>query len=168
MRRLLVLAIAMGMLIAMSAPASAAKPEEAYGTETFVLTPGCNTPVFGPPQPGLPDCRTADGNVFFTLLNPGTKTGTFTGTQFFEGHGVLFKNLDFVYNGIITFEGTVEGCGTGTVVFYNEGKGNLATGLSRNVQHVLPGKSTVKVQAKLELVDDGNGFSNTIFGSYHC
>jgi hypothetical protein len=76
--------------------------------------------------------------------------------------------LDFVYNGIITFEGTVEGCGEGTVVFYNEGKGNLLTGLSRNVQHVLPGQSTLNVQAKLELVDNGDGVSNTIFGQYHC
>jgi hypothetical protein len=54
------------------------------------------------------------------------------------------------------------------VVFYNEGKGNKLTGLSRNVQHVLPGKSTVNEQAKLDLVDNGDGFSNSIFGSYPC
>ena len=79
----------------------------------------------------------------------------------------MFKNGDFVFTGILTFEGTVEGCGEGTVVFFNEGAGNFATGLSRNHQVTLPGKSTLKVHANLNLVGTGEG-TNDIFGTYHC
>lgn len=152
-------------MLAMAAPASAGKPMPVEGTETYFLTPTCDP---GPPiTPGPATCRTADGNIFLTVSNPGFRTGTFEGTQHFEGDITIFKNLDFVYTGTLTFEGTVDGCGEGTVVFFNEGAGNLLTGLSRNHQVTLSGKGTLKVHANLNLVASGPN-TNDIFGTYHC
>jgi hypothetical protein len=91
----------------------------------------------------------------------------FTGEQHFEGRIKVFKNLDFVFRGILAFTGTVEGCGEGTVVLFNEGSGNFITGLSRNVQHTLSGKGTLPVHAKLDLVGTSPS-TNDIFGRYHC
>lgn len=164
MRRITVLTIAMAMMLALASPASAGRPMEATGVETFQLTPTCSS-ILGE-IPGAPDCRTGNGNTFLTLLNPGTKSGTFEGSQLYEGHVTIFKNGDFTLRGFVTFTGTVEGCGDGTVVFWNEGSGNLATGLTRNHQ-VATGRGTLNVHANLHLFAVGPD-SNEITGSYHC
>lgn len=164
MRRIVVLTIAMAMMFALSSPAIARGPMEASGVETFQLTPTCSS-VLGE-IPGAPDCRTGNGNTFLTLLNPGAKSGTFEGTQLYEGHVTIFKNGDFTLRGFVTFTGTVEGCGEGTVVFWNEGSGNVATGLTRNHQ-VATGGGTLNVHANLHLTAIGEGV-NSIEGSYHC
>lgn len=167
MRRFLVWMIAVAALVALAAPASASRPMEVTGSETFFLTPTCDP---GPPlNPGPafePACRTADGNVFITVLNPAVKTGTFEGTQLFDGTITVFKNGDFVFHGFVTFTGTVEGCGEGTVVFVGEGSGNLVDGLTRSRQHAT-GQGTLGVRANLDLITTGPNTS-AITGTYSC
>jgi hypothetical protein len=169
MRRLVLIALVASVLVAIpaaGASAKADKPMEAYGEETFLLSPTCNPgAAFGGVDPA--DCRTAGPNVFLGLANPGSRTGTFTGEQFFDGKVNAKANGDFTFRGILTFEGTVEGCGEGTVVFFNEGSGNLATGLTRNHQVTLSGKGTLKVHANLDLIPTGEN-TNAITGTYHC
>ena len=155
----------MATMLALAAPVSAGKPMEASGTETFVLTPTCNPgAAFGGVDPA--NCRTAGPNVFLGLANPGAREGTFEGTQFFDGKVNAKANGDFTFRGVLTFEGTVEGCGEGTVMFWNEGAGNFATGLTRNVQHTIAG-GTLKVHANLVLTATGPD-TNSIAGTYHC
>ena len=154
------------LIMALATAASAAKPQSVHGSETFTLSPTCNPgAAFGGADPA--DCKTAGPNVFIGLANPGSREGTFEGKQFFDGKLNVKANGDFTFTGILTFEGTVEGCGTGTVVFFNEGAGNFATGLTRNHQVTLSGKGTLKVHANLNLVPTGAN-TNDIFGTYHC
>lgn len=154
------------LVMALAPAAAAAKPEPVHGTETFTLTPTCNPgAAFGGFDPA--DCRTAGPSVFLGLANPGFRDGTFEGTQFFDGRVNAKANGDFTFRGILTFEGTVEGCGTGTVVFFNEGAGNFATGLTRNHQITLSGRGTLGVHANLNLVPSGEN-TNDIYGTYHC
>lgn len=162
MRGLLMGMVAVAALVASASPAAAAKPMQVEGFETFVLTPTCD-----PSGSTEPACRTADGNVFITLLNPAVKTGTFTGTQLFEGTITLKPNGDFVFHGFVTFTGTVEGCGTGTVVFIGEGSGNFATGLTRSRQHAT-GQGTLGVRANLDLIDTDVPFTSEVTGTYSC
>jgi len=169
MRRTLVLLVGMAFLVVSAAPAAAAgKPMPVTGSETFFLTPTCDP---GPPinlGPSFsPACKQAGPNTTITVSNPGSRTGTFEGDQHFEGTITVFSNLDFVFRGTLTFTGSVEGCGEGTVVFFNEGYGNFATGLERNVQHIVPGKGTLSVKGKLQLVGTSMN-TNDIFGTYHC
>ena len=168
MKRILISAIAFAALLAMTTPVSAGKPVGAYGSETFFLTPTCDPgPLLNPGPAFEPACRTADGNVTITVSNPGSREGTFTGEQLFEGTITVFKNLDFQFRGTLTFTGTVEGCGEGTVVWFNEGSGNFATGLSRNVQHSLPNKGTLGVRSQLTLTGTGPN-TNSISGTVSC
>lgn len=157
MRRLLVLAIVAVSMFATAAPASAAKPRPVTGTEMFEFVPTCGA-----------SCKTADGNVFVTVLNPAVKEGTFAGEQTFDGTVTVFKNGDFVFHGIVTFEGTVEGCGEGTVVFFGAGAGNLATGLTRSTQRTLARPGTLGVHANLTLTDTAVPFTSDVTGTYHC
>ncbi len=143
-------------------PASAAKPQQVTGSETFSIMPTCGEE---------PACKTAGGNLFLTVLNPAVKTGTFEGTQLFDGTITVFKSGDFVFRGTVVFTGTVDGCGEGTVVFKGEGRGNFATGLASSRQHAT-GQGTLGVRANIDLintVDNGDG-SNTseLTGTYSC
>lgn len=169
MRRVLVFATAMAVMVGVVGPASAKQPMEVTGFEDFVLTPTCDPGPPANPGPAFPPpCRTADGNVFITVLNPAVKyDGTFEGTQVFDGTITVFKDGDFVFRGFVTFTGTVEGCGEGTVVFFGEGSGNVATGLSRSIQHAVPGKGTLPVKAKLDLISIDEDTS-AVTGTYHC
>ena len=143
-------------------PASAAKPQEVTGSETFFISPTCDP---------ASSCKTADGNLFLTVLNPAVKTGTFEGTQLFDGTIIVFKSGDFVFQGTVVFTGTVEGCGEGTVVFQGEGRGNFATGLASSRQHAT-GQGTLGVRANLDLintVDNVDGSSTSeLTGTYSC
>ena len=166
MRRILVLTVAFAAFVALAVPASASKPMEVHGTEAFSLVPTCD-----PTGSTEPACRTANGNVFITVLNPAVKTGTFEGTQLFDGTITLFSNGDFVFHGTVTFTGTVEGCGDepGTVVFKGEGGGNFATGLTRSRQHAT-GQGTLGVRANIDLIsaDDPSTSVSEITGTYSC
>lgn len=145
-----------------AAPASAASPQEVTGSETFFISPTCDP---------ASSCKTAGGNLFLTVMNPAVKTGTFEGTQLFDGTIIVFKSGDFVFRGTVVFTGTVDGCGEGTVVFKGEGRGNLATGLASSRQHAT-GQGTLGVRANLDLintVDNADGSSTSeLTGTYSC
>jgi hypothetical protein len=143
-------------VLAFAGPAAASSPLAAAGVETYV--------------PNFTFERFADGNVVLTALNPGAKTGTFTGTEVADFTLVLFKDGSFNFEGIITFTGTVAGCGTGTVVFRVEGAGFLLPDgtavITRDHQQALFGQGTLPVHASLDSV--GVGTTLTYTGEYHC
>ena len=147
-------ASAVSLMVTGSALASAPLP--ASGTETYVS----NFTVE----------KAADGNVFLRGLNPGVKTGTFTGTQAADFTLVLFKDGTFNFEGVLTFIGTVEGCGTGTVVFRAEGAGFLLPDetavITRDHQQTLFGRGTLPVHARLDV--SGTGTTLAYSGEYHC
>jgi hypothetical protein len=143
-------------VFALAAPAAASSPLAAAGVETF--------------SPNFTFERAADGNVFVTALNPGTKTGTFSGSQVGDFRLWIFKDGGFNFEGIITFTGTVAGCGTGIVVFRVEGTGFLLPDgtavITRDHQHTLFSEGTLPVHASLDSV--GVGTTLTYTGEYHC
>lgn len=156
MRRVILLVLVIGSALPLAATASAASPLPASGVETFV--------------PTFTGERGADGNTFLTAVNPGTKTGTFAGTQVADFTLVLFKDGSFNFEGLVTFTGTVAGCGTGTVVFRAEGKGFLLPDgnavITQDHQHTLSGQGTLPVHASLDVLGVGTTLSYT--GEYRC
>jgi hypothetical protein len=103
-------------------------------------------------------------------LNSGTKTGTFAGTQVADFRLWLFKGGRFNFEGLLTFTGTVAGCGAGTIVFRTEGTGFLLPDgtavITRGHQHTLSGQGTLPVQASLDSLGVGTTLSYT--GEYQC
>ena len=120
MKRLTILAMAVGLMMAIAVPASAdATVREAAGTTTFTLNPLCT--------PGV-DCAFDPETEVFTieLFNPATKTGTFDGNQLLIADFLLdITDGTFQMIGTVVFNGTVRGCGRGTVVFDAYGEGHL-------------------------------------------
>ena len=177
MRRIVVVAIATMLMLALAVPAMAGgnkrHNQEAGGHEQYLLNPTCSSALIG--NPGLPACELSDGFEMITLSNPGSRTGTFEGTQHFEGTmKVNVETLDFVGDGFLTFTGTVPSCTgdkVGKVVFYNEVAGNFLTGLSVNHQETVKQGRTLPVSASLDLVampDEGGLGQNDITGVYSC
>jgi len=105
----------MAMLLALAAPTSAkVKEREAKGTTAFTL-------VINNPEVDLD----ADPPIFTAQLdNPGTKTGTFKGTQLYSVDYVqnLVDNT-FTVEGTVVFFGRVKACGYGLVIFDVSGHG---------------------------------------------
>jgi hypothetical protein len=152
-----VAAVVAGVAVfAFAAPASSSSPVPAAGVETYV--------------PNFTSERFADGNVILTALNPGTKTGTFTGSQVADFTLVTFKDGTFNFEGIITFTGTVADCGTGTVVLRSEGAGFVlpdgSAVITRDHQHTLFGQGTLPVHASLD--EAGAGTTLPYTGEYQC
>jgi len=156
MRRVLVLTVAMGTMLALAAPASAAKPQLASGTEQ-VLDFGLTFDPAG-----------NSGNTVITLANPGVRTGTFDGEQWFDGFGVIFADGSSVFHGTIYFEGTVSECSDqpGTAIFKVTGKVDAAGNVYRNHQ-VTVGGGTLPVHAVLD-VPGSIGQVGTVTGSFQC
>jgi len=104
MKRLVLIALVASVLVAIpaaGASAQGAKPMEAHGTETFELNLTCNPgSAFGGVDPA--GCRTAGPNVFLGLANPGSRTGTFNGVQFFDGKVNTKANGDFTFRGVMS------------------------------------------------------------------
>src|SRR5260221_12877246 len=88
---------------ALSGTASASPPMALSGT----FTPNGFNETF---------VKESGGNVFYTSHDVHTYTGTFTGTDVFDGIVEIRKDGTISWHGTSTFTGTVAGCGTGTVV----------------------------------------------------
>lgn len=168
----------MALALAIAAPASAEGRDrhhrEATGIELYTLTPTCSS--FLIPTDG-PDCEIDENGIMSVPVeNPGSRTGTFEGTQLFEGTiEVDTATLDFEYTGVLTFWGTVPSCSgdrEGKVVFHNEGSGNFISGLALNHQETVRTGGTLPVSASLDLIakdnaPNGDGL-NDITGVYSC
>ncbi len=139
----------------------------ATGDETISFIPTCDA---GPPLgPGPVTCERVGTDHLVTVANPITKTGTFEGTMLLEATIVLSDTGDYQMSGEALFEGTVAGCGTGTVAFMIENEGNIAQGLTLNSQQTATDgdTGTLGVQATLDYVTAGpvNTLSS---GTYSC
>lgn len=149
MKRLAVLALAVGLIMGMAAPASAkVKTRDASGTTTFTLTPQCDPEV---------NCEfdLATGVITIPLLNPATKTGTFKGTQLLTADFMLNTNDgSFVLIGTVVFTGRVKACGVGTVVFDAYGEGSLdqdgTAVFAVNSETVNPVGTTLPISGQLD------------------
>jgi hypothetical protein len=156
-RRIVALgALVVAVVVFTVAPASASPPMPAAGTVAYV-------PVFTPD-------KVAGGNTFLIAMNPGTVTGTFAGTALTAGTLKIFEDGSFNFAGRVTFEGTVAGCGEGTVVYQIEGAGYLLGGVvpvfTRQNMHTLVGQGTLPVHSNVDLL--GIGTTLNYSGTYHC
>jgi hypothetical protein len=139
------------LALAASAPAS----PRAAATGGFTVTAFNETFV-----------KQADGNLFFTTHDFATYTGTFAGTHIFDGTAEVFKDGSLTFHGIATFTGTIDGCGTGTVVFEVDGAANPSGTITRDHAQTLSGKGTLPVHANLDFV--GALPTLTYTGNYDC
>ena len=135
-------------MLALAVPASAkVKERAAEGSTTFTLSPTCD-----PASTCAFDAGT--GVLTITLLNPGTKTGTFKGTQLLTADFKLnvFTN-DFTYSGTVVFNGRVKACGVGTVVLDVVGSGFLQEDGTANFvvndQTIIPAGTTLPIEGIL-------------------
>ena len=106
----------------------------------------------------------AGGNLYYSSHDVHTYTGTFTGTDVFEGTIVIYKDGRIRWQGKSTFAGTVAGCGTGTVVMEAVGGADSLTGPAHCHQETIGG--TLPLHAAFDLV--GTTASFTYSGSYSC
>jgi hypothetical protein len=138
--------------VVLSGPAVASPPLLASGTfyqDTFTN----NTIV-----------KVVGGNVFLDDHDLHSYTGTFTGTDVFDGTVVVRKDGRVSWHGVSTFTGTVAGCGTGTVIFTTEGGADSLFGPGRCHQEVIGG--TLGLHATIDLV--GALPNLTYSGGYSC
>ncbi len=168
MRRFILLATAMAILLALAGPASAkVKTRDAEGVTEFTLVASCEPFV---------DCVIEDGFLFASLQNPGTKTGTFKGTQLYTVDFVLnLADFSFTVEGSVVFTGTVKACGHGTVIFDVIGSGFLEADGTANfvVQDQTVSGGTLPLQGTIS--ETGTGTTNSdgtgsidYVGSYTC
>ncbi len=140
---------------------------EATGNETISFEPTCDPgPPFGP---GPVTCERVGTDTYITVANPITKTGTFDGTMLLEATIILSDSGDYRMSGDAVFEGTVAGCGTGTVKLLIENEGNIAEGLTLNRQHTPSDGDTGTLDVRSELDYVANGPVSTLSsGTYSC
>ena len=103
---------------------------------------------------------------FCTAGNPGVLTGTFSGTTVFVGCVRSYSDGSRKYNGLLTFTGSVAGCGSGTVVFQGGGAGAPDGTITRDANVAIGG--TLGVEAKIGMVGNLNAASILYSGSYSC
>ncbi|MGI9605587.1 MAG: hypothetical protein ACR2P0_05560 [Acidimicrobiales bacterium] len=105
------------------APAVSGDTFDVTGEMAFELNPSCS---IGPPLSAEPaDCETYAGYTIVPATLTATRTGTFDGTETF--HAVFAVDADggYVFAGISSFVGAVDGCGEGTAVYNSAGTGSF-------------------------------------------
>jgi len=149
------ISVVLSMLIVASAGyARRSKPQPAEGT-VFVA-------AFTPT-----DVREADGNTFVEGIATGTFTGTFTGSFAEHLTEIIHPSGDINFHGEIVFTGTVDDCGSGTVLLRDEGTGIGAGAFSEaKVVTVDQGASSVDVHANLDI--NFAGFRGAYTGTFQC
>jgi hypothetical protein len=96
--------------VVLAAPLAAAPPVAGSGSGTIVVR-------------DVTTIRQADGNVIQERTLEGALTGTLTGTFVEHVRGVIHKSGSVTFHGVMTFTGSVAGCGSGTVVLGVNGRG---------------------------------------------
>lgn len=171
--RIALIALMLGLVMAMAAPVSAkTKTREASGTTTFTLNPQCT--------PGV-DCAfdPETGVMTIELLNPATKVGTFKGTQVLTADFLLDTNTGrFEMFGTVVFTGRVKACGVGTIVFDAYANGfldqNGTAVFQVNSETVNPAGTTLPISGQLNSpgalpTDPNTGIgSGPYTGEYSC
>lgn len=99
------------LVVATAAPAAAQGPPRS-GTGQGFVTSLVET-----------SSRDAGGNRIAERVLEGVMTGALEGTFREEVRGVVHRNGRVTFHGTLWFEGTAEGCGTGTVVARLAGRG---------------------------------------------
>lgn len=175
MRRLLIAVLSFVLVLVLAPPSSAkVKERAAEGTTSFMLMPTCD------PNPGG-NCPfdPETGILELGLANPGSKVGTFKGTQLFEG--TLFIDVftgSFTMTGSVVFEGRVKACGYGTVEFDVVGSGVLTPGVGSGaffetneqtiVGGTLPIEGVVRELGAGTGNEDGSAGTLPYTGEYTC
>jgi hypothetical protein len=103
------------------------------------------------------------GVKFYRSHDVHTYTGTFTGTDVFDGVVQVFQDGSVAWHGTSTFTGTVDGCGGGPVVMRADGG---ADDVSLTHAHCHQETLAGPIRANIDLVGDGRRF--TYSGSYSC
>jgi hypothetical protein len=140
--------------VALSAPASASPPTAASGGLT--LTSLNSTFV-----------KQADGNLFFQEHDVADYTGTFTGAHAFDGTLEELEDGSISLHGTATFTGTVDGCGSGTVVFEINAEIDPSGVVTSSHFEALSNQGTLDVHASLEPLGSVGG-TLPYAGTYHC
>ena len=111
--------------------------------------------------------RQAGDNTLVEGIATGTFSGTFTGTFVEHLTEIIHPDGDLNFQGEIVFTGNVDGCGSGTVVLRDEGRGTQFGAFSdAHAVTVDQGFGTVDVHAILDF--DFVGFSATYTGTFQC
>jgi hypothetical protein len=153
-------------LVAFAGPASAGPPMPASGTYHYTLSPD------------FAGARPAGPNLFIPWKSPVVMTGTFSGTGVFLDSPTYTFHTDgsFQFSERLQFDGTVAGCGSGTVVFQFEVNALFDGVITHWLPHThltaLSGQGTLPVHANLDLTGDSDpgGLTATLAltGQYDC
>ena len=104
------------------------------------------------------------GTAYYASHDTHTYTGTFTGTQSFDGIVEVRADGSIRWAGKATFTGSVAGCGSGTVAMLEAGVADSLTGPA-HCNHVLIGGS-LPVNGLLDLKGVLGSFNYS--GTYSC
>lgn len=156
-------------LVAAARPESSVETAEAFdwtGTSVFAVGDTC----VARDDRETPDiCPTSDGFFVQRLRNDLVFSGSFEGeARFFAAN--LIGNADFEHSGIMIFDGVIEGCGEGVVLFVNEATGNAFESDFSHLraftpQDIEPGPTGVRLDVTVKQI----GVVSAEFGgSYSC
>lgn len=173
-RGLWIAAVVAGMMIGLTAPASAepAKVRHAEGGGVFTLNPTCD------PAAGTCAFDPTTNVLTITLENPATTTGTFKGEQVLTADFMLdTDDGSFEMFGTIVWHGRVKACGVGTIVYDVVGSGALdpaGTAIFEvNRQTIDPDGTTLPIDGFLDVpgaapTDENNMGPINYTGQYSC
>ena len=136
-RRLATAAVALGAVALGSQPA-VARPDGGHGTRHvhFVVS----APVLVGGDFGCdPTDPTGCAGTFRNLR---TLSGDFTGTAYQVGTAVALPDSTYQGAGLVLFTGTVDGCGTGTLVIVESGRLDPTTGAAWGTWEISAGLGT--------------------------
>jgi hypothetical protein len=149
--------IALGTVVAgltFAAPAYASAPTTGAGS-------GVITSV------SITSTREADGNIIQVRELTGTVTGTLNGTFAEQVRGVIHPSGLVTFHGVMTFDGAVAGCGSGTVTIGLSGLGVTGAPVTVAAIRVIDqASSTLGVKGVGTVTQDGPLLSYEV--RYHC
>ena len=150
--------IALGTVVAgltFAAPAYASAPTTGAGARARS------------PSVSITSTREADGNIIQVRELTGTVTGTLNGTFAEQVRGVIHPSGLVTFHGVMTFDGAVAGCGSGTVTIGLSGLGVTGAPVTVAAIRVIDqASSTLGVKGVGTVTQDGPLLSYEV--RYHC